>query len=81
MIVRPPLVGTPIKPQNLFAATTRIEGDLRDARTYGFYGAIIGSLIGLAISGDRISRKTERTVHNILLGASMGALILGYVSS
>ena len=83
MKVQPPrLVGiTPESEQKLFAATRRIETDLGNARKYGFYGAILGAVIGLAISGDRIPRKTERAVHNILLGAGLGALIFGYVSS
>ena len=82
MKLQPPrLVGVTANEQNLFEATKRIEADLRSARKYGFYGAVFGAVLGLAISGDRIPRKAERTVHNILLGASLGALILGYVSS
>ncbi len=82
MKLQPPrLVGVTANEQKLFESTKRIEADLRNARKYGFYGAILGAILGLAISGDRIPRKMERAVHNILLGAGLGALIFGYVSS
>lgn len=76
----PPRVGT-INEEKLLASTERIEADLRNVRKYGFFGALAGAVIGLAISGDRIPHKAERTVHNVLLGASMGALVVGYLSS
>lgn len=59
----------------------RIESDLRNERKYGFYGAMLGAVVGLAISSERVPRKTERLVHNLLLGASLGALVFGYISS
>ncbi len=83
--IRPPKVvcgpaAQPVSPRHVIEEMRRLEGDLKRVQYWGFWGALSGGALGILISADAVSRKTERTVHNILLGASVGALLLGYLS-
>ena len=72
---------TPQQEKRLLDTTARIERDVLAVARYGVYGAIGGAVFGLIISSERVSLKLERTAHNVLLGASLGALITGFLAS